>query len=153
MGTVEIVTSKLRLWFQEPKGMPKAYDYFVKAKGKCPWSKLLCRGCILPKHRILMWLIAHRKLLTRDRLGFVEDRMCLLCKEVGESNEHLFFKCRITKLIWNEIRHWLGMKKIMGRLRPSSKLFTETYRGNSTANRMRATALATTIYHVWNMCN
>ncbi|XP_073271519.1 uncharacterized protein [Primulina huaijiensis] len=152
-GTKEIAQQKICYWFASHQGMSRAYEYFVQSKGKWPWKIILSRHCILPKHRIILWLLAHQKLLTRDRMGFVEDKICMLCNEVDESNSHLFFKCRISKTIWDGVRHWLDMKKIMATPTSILKAFRETYRGKSTLDKMRVTTLAATVYNVWNLRN
>ncbi|KAL9671148.1 hypothetical protein QQ045_008714 [Rhodiola kirilowii] len=48
--------------------------------------------------------------MTRDRMsqwGFIGARTCVLCKEADESRDHLFFMCRLSRLVWTEALHFL----------------------------------------------
>ncbi|XP_073031316.1 uncharacterized protein [Primulina eburnea] len=153
MGSVSGASAILHSWFVDDKGLSRDYDWFSNSNGKWPWKPLLSRSFILPKHRFTLWLTAHAKLLTRDRLPFANDKSCVLCNIQHESVQHLFFKCGFSAAIWNEIRNWLDMQKIMGSPSAILKAFRSYYRGNSTLSRMRITALASTIYYIWNARN
>ncbi|XP_075508007.1 uncharacterized protein LOC142544859 isoform X3 [Primulina tabacum] len=153
LGSATNASATLHCWFAEDKGMSRAYDWFANSKGNWPWKPLLTRSFILPKHRIILWLVAHAKLLTRDRLPFVDDKPRVLCNTVNESTQHLFFSCHYSASVWNEVRDWLGMWKMMGSPSAVLKAFQNCYRGNSTLSRMRITALASTVYFLWNARN
>ncbi|XP_073029391.1 uncharacterized protein [Primulina eburnea] len=152
-GLIGAASSQLDSWFGTTGGISCAYEFFARAKGNWPWKPLISKSCVLPKHRFVLWLMAHRKLQTRDILGYVQDRKCVLCKLEDESIAHLFYECLCTKIIWDRIRKWLGMKKCMRS--PSAILcaFRSVYRGNSNIARLRFTAMAATVYHVWTMRN
>lgn len=111
LGSVESAKLCLDGWFG---GIGKAYNFFVNKIGKWPWNPIIWKSCILLKHRIVLWLFAHGKLLTRDRQSYIADKHCVLCLNNVESAAHLFFDCPVSKLIWNNIRDWLGMEKLMG---------------------------------------
>lgn len=153
VGTVQLAKEKLSGWFGGSNGMTKAYDFFVNKVGKWPWKPLIWKSCILPKHRFILWLYAHGKLLTKDRQCYVEAKSCVLCGKEEESLSHLFFKCSVSMLIWNAIREWLGMHKLM--LQPSSVLraFRGIYRGNSSIAKARVNAVAACVYAIWNARN
>jgi hypothetical protein len=58
-----------------------------------------------PKIHFFLWLLAHRKNLTRDNLvkrQNVDDLTCLLCVE-SETCDHLFFECVVASAIWSEV--------------------------------------------------
>lgn len=112
-------------WFERDKGMSRAYDFFVHKVGKWPWKPVIWKSCIHLKHQFALWLFAHGKLQTRDRLTFIEDKVCVLCKEETESVDHIFFRCKISKSIWQGVRDWLQMKKCMG----SSTTVLKAFRG------------------------
>jgi hypothetical protein len=62
-----------------------------------------------PKIHFFLWLLAHRKNLTRDNLvkrQNVDDLTCLFCNEL-ETCDHLFFECAVATAIWSEIRRIL----------------------------------------------
>lgn len=77
----------------------------------------------------------------------------MLCNGADESVGHLFFAYPISKGIWDGIREWLGMKKTMGSATTVLKAYRNVYRGNSRLAKMRCTALAACVYHVWNARN
>ncbi|XP_075499775.1 uncharacterized protein LOC142538314 [Primulina tabacum] len=153
LGYEEAASLCLQKWFGNKEGIAHAYQFFVGTTGNWPWKPLLSRTFILPKHRFILWLLAHRKLMTRDRLRFINDRRCVLCELKDEAVDHLFFDCSVTNTIWKSVRHWLDMKKIMGSPTAILRAFRRQYRGTSMLTRMRITALAATVYHVWNMRN
>ncbi|XP_075474412.1 uncharacterized protein LOC142505350 [Primulina tabacum] len=152
-GNEEAAIARLQGWFSKSGGIARAYDYFIKAKGKWPWKPILDKSCIIPKHRFVLWLLAHSKLMTRDRLGFLQDRKCVLCAEVDETITHIFFQCKVSKLIWDNVRNWLCMDKTMASPTSILRAFRGIYKGNSLLAKMRVTALAATVYHVWNLRN
>ncbi|XP_075494897.1 uncharacterized protein LOC142532499 [Primulina tabacum] len=94
-----------------------------------------------------------RKLLTRNRLKYLDDKSCVLCNGAEESVHHLYFICPIARSIWNGIRDWLGLRKIMDSPTTVLNAFQGVYRGNSTLNMMRCAVLSATVYHVWNIKN
>ncbi|XP_073275451.1 uncharacterized protein [Primulina huaijiensis] len=152
-GSVQAAVTALAHWFGSMKGLSKAYNFFVGSWNGWPWKPLISKSCILPKHKFVLWLVAHRKLLTRDRLPYLSDKSCALCRLKDESVNHLFFECPTSKTIWSNVRSWLGMRKIMSS--PSAVLtaFRGVYRGSSFLNKMRCVALAATVYHIWSIRN
>ncbi|XP_073041834.1 uncharacterized protein [Primulina eburnea] len=150
-GSVSDAVIKLEEWFGGIKGLSKVYDFFVGRWNN--WPPLIAKSCKMSKHRFNLWLVAHRKLLTRDRLGYLDDRSCVLCNFAVESVNHLFFDCPISQAIWNSIRSWLGMRKLMRSLSAVLAAFRSVYRGTSALNKMRCVALGATVYQIWNIRN
>ncbi|XP_073029325.1 uncharacterized protein [Primulina eburnea] len=100
-GSVDAATVCLNGWFGGNQGLSQAYNFFIHNTGRWPWKPLVMKSCILPKNRFLLWLLTHGKLLTRDRLQFVNDKTCVLCNGAEESVAHLYFECAASKGIWN----------------------------------------------------
>lgn len=121
--------------------------------GKWSWKPLIWKSCLLPKHRFILWLFAHGKLLTRDRQCYIDDKVCVLCSNENESLGHLFFKCPVSMLIWNEICAWLGMEKLMSQSSTLLRVFRGVYRGNSYLAKARCNATAACVYFIWNARN
>lgn len=71
-GSKDAAIDCLNCWFGGTGGVSQAYDFFVGKVGKWPWKPLLWKSCILPKHRIALWMFSHGKFLTRDRLGICQ---------------------------------------------------------------------------------
>jgi hypothetical protein len=58
-----------------------------------------------PRLHVFLWLLANDKVLTRDNLAkrrHVDDATCLFFAK-PESFSHLFIKCCVARMIWNDI--------------------------------------------------
>nr|XP_016439688.1 PREDICTED: uncharacterized protein LOC107765538 [Nicotiana tabacum] len=70
---------------------------YVKIRGefaRVSWRKLVCNNAGLAKWIFTVFLAAHIRLLTKDRLrgwDYVEDTTCALCSTEEETIDHLFF--------------------------------------------------------------
>lgn len=94
-----------------------------------------------------------RKLLTRDRKCYIDDKVCVLCNTDVESAEHLFFEYPVSKIIWNVVRKWLGMEKLMTKASTMLRAFRGIYRGNSYLAKTRCNVVATCVYFIWTARN
>lgn len=151
-GSTDAANALLESWFCRSMGLGKSYE-FVGTVGRWPWKPIIWKSCILPKHRFVLWLVAHGKLLTRDRQSYVDNKACVLCNRAIESVEHLFFQCKVATELWNIVREWLGMKKIMGSMGAVLRAFIGAYRGSSLSAKRRVVAFAAGVYHIWNFRN
>lgn len=98
-------------------------------------------------------MFAHRKFLTRDRQVYIVDKQCVLCGLQEESFEHLFFKCAIIQGLWNRMRSWLRLRKLMGSAAALLDAFHGIYRGSTRIHKTRHATIAETIYHIWDIRN
>jgi hypothetical protein len=84
----------------------------IKFKGILPVNVHLVWDIkVPPKIHFFLWLLAHRKNLTRDNLvkrQNVDDLSCLFCAE-SETCDHLFFDCAIASAIWAEVRQIMNL--------------------------------------------
>lgn len=125
-------------WFNKQDGIGKAYDFFINKNGRWPWKPIIWKSCILPKHRFCLWLLAHGKLLTKDRHIYILDKLCVFCSCVDESAKHLFFECTVSCQIWSNICEWLGMRKLMAGTLAVLRAFRGVYRGGALLGKLRA---------------
>jgi hypothetical protein len=68
------------------------------------------------KIKIFLWLIENNVVLTRDNMlkrKRVGDPTCQFCKE-NETNDHLFFRCVVAKVIWGIVAQCIGAKNNIG---------------------------------------
>ncbi|CAL1377701.1 unnamed protein product [Linum trigynum] len=103
------------------------------------WAFLLWGKYFIPKHSVLVWLIIHNRIVTKDKLfswGKVVDQTCMLCPGGDESRDHLFAECSyfqavlrgalsvlqvpncaewLLSLQW-AVRQWQGKKSVAARL-------------------------------------
>ncbi|XP_052203952.1 uncharacterized protein LOC127809227 [Diospyros lotus] len=109
---------------------------------------------MVPKHAFTLWLAAKAKLLTRDRLLYLDiDRNCALCGTDVETNSHLFFQCPFSKSVWGSIREWLGLSRLMSTIPSALKWLKKEARGSSWQAKVKRSALACTVYYLCNTRN
>lgn len=105
---------------------------------------------IFVHNRFSLWLFAHRKFMARDRQCYVVDKRCIVCGDHDDCFEHLFFKCRFSRALWNNVKRLLGMNKVMGMHQTLLKAFRDNYQGTSSLSKIRCVATAAVVYHLWN---
>ena len=131
-----------------------AYEFF-RPKGQTKvWAKEIWRNSLTPKHSFIVWLCAKSRILTKDRIKYLEtDGICTLCERDYETAQHLFFGCPFTSEIWKQIRGWLGIDRSMSTIHSALKWFKKDHRGNSWQNTAKKSAFACTVYQIWNARN
>ncbi|KAK9740365.1 hypothetical protein RND81_03G029700 [Saponaria officinalis] len=75
------------------------YNWLWKKNLQVLWYNLVWSNLNLQKHSFIMLLVMHKRLLTYDRMvkiGLGHDIICLLCAEMCESHDNLFFKCKYS---------------------------------------------------------
>ena len=113
-----------------------------------------------PKCKLFVWLILQNRVWTSDRLqrrGWPNCGRCQLCNREAETGPHLFFKCRYTLRIWNEVISWLGLSTIDTSLWASFALVKEWRDSVIFTNGIRREYLASLImlvsWEIWNEQN
>ncbi|XP_074315304.1 uncharacterized protein LOC141651495 [Silene latifolia] len=111
-----------------------------------PWTST---RLIIPRHGFIVWLTAHKRLLTQDRLlrmGITQTNVCFLCGCNAETVEHLFFQCPFSSRCLELAATWL-------KIAPPDKGVMEWWvkqRARSLLlKQVIAVVLASLIYHVW----
>lgn len=143
----------LRSKWAAPSSFGLAYAFFsnVTPSPSVIWPSFAWR---LPKHAFILWLCAKEKLLTRDRLPFLDDRSCVLSSSsCMESIDHLFFHSDITRSLWLQVQSWLHMIHSMTTIRAAFKWFKKEYRRHNAINMSRMLAFASTMYAIWKARN
>ncbi|KAJ8760098.1 hypothetical protein K2173_010954 [Erythroxylum novogranatense] len=64
---------------------------------KVPWAVVVWRQVLCPKYAFFLWLAIKNRLRTKDRWFGTFDPICVLCKVVHESRDHLFLECAYSK--------------------------------------------------------
>ncbi|XP_060195151.1 uncharacterized protein LOC132624380 [Lycium barbarum] len=90
-----------------------SYRALLQNGGKLECHDLIWGKLLQPKHRFILWLVAQKKLLTKDRMlgmGIVCDSAnCVLCdKDELEDHTHLFVQCEWARAVWRDIEQWMG---------------------------------------------
>ncbi|XP_074278591.1 uncharacterized protein LOC141602184 [Silene latifolia] len=74
------------------------------------WHPWISNSLIIPRHKFNIWLIAHRRLLTMDRLvkmEIIQANVCYLCGHDAETIDHLFFQCSFSSRCLALLQDWL----------------------------------------------
>ncbi|XP_022007469.1 uncharacterized protein LOC110906673 [Helianthus annuus] len=125
------------------------------------WSKIVwCAHCI-PRHAFLLWLIMRKKLLTQDiilqwdlsRRKNMNMMCCLLCYENHDSHEHLFFECKYSAKIWNNVRQKAGMYDVAPKWEEIVEWLLDRASSKSASNYVSRILVAATAYFIWQERN
>jgi len=109
----------------------KVYEYIRGVKPTVSWCSVIWNPAIPPKMSFILWLAKRNRLLTLDKVVFLNNgSLCPLCSNESESNAHLFFSCRKSLQIWTHIRD----------LAPFHKRFTSLQRITDSLIRGRSTS-------------
>ncbi|XP_062081240.1 uncharacterized protein LOC133786042 [Humulus lupulus] len=104
-----------------------------------------------PKHKFIAWLALKKRLQTKDRLrrfGFNIDTCCVLCGQVTESHEHLFYGCAFSTRCIHEVLNWLGIGNNLCQLRGIVNWVRRC--GHSKCRRrMYLCPINASVYHIW----
>lgn len=74
------------------------------------WWWMIWKLNVPPRTRLFFWCVLSYKVPTGDQLSlhaFHDPSLCVLCKQVSESIDHLFLKYDFSKNIWESISNSL----------------------------------------------
>ncbi|XP_075103105.1 uncharacterized protein LOC142177849 [Nicotiana tabacum] len=114
---------------------------------RVPWRKLVHNSVGVPKWNFIVYLAAHRRLMTKHRLRglcYVEDVTCSLCNSEEETVDHLFFKCTYSSKIWTTMLQWQGIQRQSMMWANELEWAGKYYRGRSTTAELYKLVLAGT---------
>ncbi|XP_074265840.1 uncharacterized protein LOC141588292 [Silene latifolia] len=112
------VKNQVKPWMFEEQWRQSNCDYTVKMGYNwlvddgvdVRWHHWTRNRLIVPKHAFFIWLVAHKRLLTQDRLMkmmIATRNRCLLCDTEEESIEHFFFQCSYSQRCLRLLEEWL----------------------------------------------
>lgn len=82
------------------------YNLIRDQKPPVSWAKVIWTKKGIPKHNFLAWLVLLNRCPTKDRIigwGLTTDTMCLLCNNVPETRDHLFFDYWYSIEVWSSL--------------------------------------------------
>ncbi|XP_074300333.1 uncharacterized protein LOC141631580 [Silene latifolia] len=114
------VKTQLKTWLYDEAWRDSGSDYTVKLGyswlvDACPdvlWYPWIQNRIMLPKHNFFIWLVAHKRLLTQDRLirlHITQSNRCYLCAADEEDLNHLFFSCSFSRQCVRPLEDWLSI--------------------------------------------
>ncbi|GKA46438.1 RNA-directed DNA polymerase, eukaryota, reverse transcriptase zinc-binding domain protein [Tanacetum coccineum] len=80
---------------------------------KVIWKSMIWFPQSIPRHSFVLWMAVQGRLMTQDKIVIWkpnEDMECALCKQCLDSDEHLFFLCSYTNVVWEEMQKMLEIK-------------------------------------------
>lgn len=86
----------------------------------------LSYGGFVLKGNYLVEMNGH-KLLTRDRLPFIDDLSCVLCSGPLESLDHLYFGCAFSSRLWFTVKEGLHIHYSMTTIIVALKWFKQPF--------------------------
>ncbi|XP_019266752.1 PREDICTED: uncharacterized protein LOC109244163 [Nicotiana attenuata] len=128
----------------------KAKQYFEEAG----YTEVDIEG--ISSFSIKIFLAAHRRLMTKDRLkglGYVEDVTCSLCNSEKETMDHLFFKCTYSSRVWTLMLQWQGIQRQLMMWANELEWAGKYYKGRSITTELYKLVLAGTLYYIWQERN
>ncbi|XP_074292531.1 uncharacterized protein LOC141619416 [Silene latifolia] len=114
------VKTQLKPWLYDEAWRDSGSDYTVKlgyswlvdAGPDIFWYPWIHNRIMLPKHNFFIWLVAHKRLLTQDRLmrmHITQSNRCYLCAAEEEDLNHLFFSCSFSRQCVRLLEDWLSI--------------------------------------------
>jgi hypothetical protein len=82
-----------------------------------PW-KCIWKPKVPPRVAFFIWTVALERILTADNLrrrNIILVDWCCLCKEDGETIDHLFLHCKVARELWNSVFNLFGVVWVMPR--------------------------------------
>ncbi|XP_058742181.1 uncharacterized protein LOC131614640 [Vicia villosa] len=131
------------------------YWQFLEQTNNVDWRGMLIGNSARPQAKIVLWLACHGRLATKDwlvKFGMIQEAKCEFC-DANETLQHLFFECRGTKFIWQDILQWLHIDHQVNGWMQEHKWAIKICKSNNWRRNFLKVALAETIYVVWKLRN
>ena len=126
------------VWKFSPSGKysaKSAYEsLFIGATSFRPWERIW-KSWAPNKCKFFMWLAAHNRCWTADRLtrrNLPHPERCPLCDQAEETIDHLLVSCIFTRQVWFRILQKLGLQTLTPEVETAS--FDEWW--ETTSNRV-----------------
>uniref|UniRef100_A0A2N9ERP2 Reverse transcriptase zinc-binding domain-containing protein n=1 Tax=Fagus sylvatica TaxID=28930 RepID=A0A2N9ERP2_FAGSY len=108
-------------WQQDSKSVFSVHSYYrclnASITVQFPWRGIW-KSKAPPRVAFFIWTAVWGKILTNDNLrkrGIVLVDWCYLCKNAGESSDHIFLHCSLAKHLWDAVLSLFGMHWVMPR--------------------------------------
>lgn len=92
-------------WNMSPNGVfttKSAWDFFRDKGAPVPWHQMILFSGMVPRHAMILWLVARGRLNTLDRLasfGISQSLTRPLCNGDNENLSHVLFSCQFSNRI------------------------------------------------------
>ena len=133
--------------------MKMGYEWIAGASEQTEWWPWMENRWIYRKHRFVIWLLAHKRLLTRDRMKHLNMTMngsCFFCDDDLETVNHLFSRCIYSRSIYTGIGNWGGIMRLA---EENIRWWLRLRERAATKKKVVGITLATCIYALWQVRN
>jgi hypothetical protein len=119
------------IWRLSPTGVHSdgsAYDALFQGAVLFEPFERLWKSWAPPKCRFFMWLVAHQRCWTADRLakrGLPHPDCCPLCDQEEENIQHLLVGCVFARDFWFHLLHFVGLTAVAPQPVDSSSVWWE----------------------------
>ncbi|KAE8724788.1 hypothetical protein F3Y22_tig00009942pilonHSYRG00285 [Hibiscus syriacus] len=125
-------------------------------ENKVPWHSLIWFPHHIPKHSLIAWMAILDRLPTRDRLiriGINTNGIFVLCNEMIESRNHLFFDCSTASVLRGKILLLNRLNKTFSSWDDMVTWTCNTWKGKSLISTILKLAWCANIYVLWEERN
>lgn len=121
------------------------------------WNTVVWDSLVIPRHAFITRVVVQQRLLTSDRAARLSSTSvvdnCWLCRQTGETHQHLFFHCNFACEIWGSVLAWLGYVRRAWTLKRELKWFKTMVKGKHRKAKALRCALCFTVYEIWRERN
>ncbi|XP_070055159.1 uncharacterized protein [Nicotiana tomentosiformis] len=151
------IQRRYRLTSKGDYSITRSYMELRNARTKLANAELISTSVAQPKHRFIMWLVVHNRLLSKERLGKlnipVEEATCCLCDyQVIETANHLFSGCPWFQEVKRGVKQWTGSHLQLGDLKTVLKRIKKM-KWKQFQRELVAATWGAMVYHTWKARN
>lgn len=129
------------------------YSFLQGDMLKEPFSAWLWKSKAIPKHIFIALLAGKGRLLTLDRIQtwgvVVEEPACVLCGEVVETFQHLFFGCAYSRELIFLLADWLTVMNVPTSFGRWKHWLMHLTRRRKWRQRVWMASFIAVVYHIW----
>ena len=119
------------------------------------WNKIVWVPGGNPRHSFVLWLAAHTRLSTHDRIyKFTHGPLaCVFCHSQMESHDHLFFACPYSSFIWQDLMIRCGLSWNGQCWKDTLQWMSQRLKGKKMHQIIPKMWLGATVYGLWKERN
>ncbi|KAJ6327875.1 hypothetical protein OIU78_014689, partial [Salix suchowensis] len=130
------------------------WKLFRASSAKVDGDGLLWHEWHTPRFSFVLWLASRGRLRTMDRLHRSSQRTCILCNEHEETHCHLFFACKFSSSIWQDVSARAQLVWIPAPWPQTWAAMVQRFcNKNNPRHKLVGLVLASTVYHLWRERN
>ncbi|XP_074288580.1 uncharacterized protein LOC141613735 [Silene latifolia] len=151
-GSIFNAQTLLHSWSSAGKlSLHNAYLFLKNAPAAGPWTNSLTHSRIAPSHKIICSLAVQNQLATIDNLqrrGICYINRCVLCENNWETCDHLFFHCPLSRAVWQDLLHWMGILR-QGKALMEELLYRSSYGVKHWRHVWFMVSLVAAVHQLW----